>query len=100
MSSDDDFCNYGADNQRRRSLATPVPPSAGGGLGPDSPILPPDTGNINDDLDQRVSLNGNVQTTASEIAISDERVRHVLYSDVVPPSRDTLMLFLIPCRSD
>jgi len=73
MSSDDDGCGIG-DNQRG-SLASPVPPSAGG-LVPDSP-------RFDDAGEKRLSENGVASnTTATEIANTDERVRSVLYSDV------------------
>jgi hypothetical protein len=77
MSSDDDL--DGPDNRRRRSLATPVPPSAGGG-GPESPKF-----DSSDYPDKRGSVNGMTSATASDIATSDERVRQVLYSDVRSP---------------
>ena len=75
MSSDDEV--YA--DPRRRSVATPVPPSAGG-AGADSPRF--DNANDNDD---RGSMNGqSFPTTATEIASTDDRVRRVLYSDVFP----------------
>jgi hypothetical protein len=72
MSSDDE-------TYRGPSLAYPPQPSAGG-PGPESPKLD----NPQDDGDRRGSLNGNINnnSTASDIAGSDERVRQVLFSDV------------------
>jgi hypothetical protein len=106
MSSDEEFINYPADNGQRRSLTSPVPPSAGG-LRPESPRFDPENDNNNansnnnnnangDDFDQRrASLNAAVQhTTASEIANSDPRVRQVLYSDVL----SLVYLVLTRCR--
>lgn len=93
MSSDEEFINYPADNRQRRSLPSPVPPSAGG-LRPESPRFHQENDNNNandndynangDDFEQ--NRDGAVQhTTASELAKSDQRVRQVLYSDVPPP---------------
>jgi hypothetical protein len=78
MSSDDDF--YGADNPRR-SVASPVPPSAGG-RGPESPTLENNDNNNNDGTGRKASVHRVAHTTANDVAHSDERVREVLYSDV------------------
>jgi hypothetical protein len=109
MSSDEEFINYTADDGRRRSLASPVPPSAGG-LRPESPRFDRENdGNnandnnnndtIGDDFDQgRASLNGAVQhITASEVANSDPKVRQVLYSDVLS-TYFVVYLVLTRCR--
>ena len=77
MSSDDEL--NGLDNRPRRSLASPVPPSAGGG-GPESPKFD----NI-DDLDKIGSANETTLMTPNDVANSDERVKQVLYSDVRSP---------------
>lgn len=71
MSSDDEI-------YRGTSLAYPPQPSATT-VGPDSPKL-----GDQDDGDRRGSLNGNISnnTTANDVANSDERVRQVLFSDV------------------
>ena len=70
MSSDDEI-------YRGTSLAYPPQPSAAA-VGPDSPKF-----DNQDDGDRRGSLNGNINnTTANDIANSDERVRQVLFSDV------------------
>ena len=79
MSSDDEM-------YRGPSLNYPPQPSTGG-LGTESPNL-----DNPDDVERRGSLNGNnyhENTTANDVANSDERVRQVLYSDVrsVPIAR-------------
>ena len=86
MSSDDELF---AQDPRRRSLASPVPPSAGAYGRPDSPGLDNDAG----EAGRRVSFVENGRSTASEITASDESVREVLYSDVrdaVSAGADTL----------
>lgn len=77
MSSDEELNDL--DNRPRRSLTSPVPPSAGGG-GPESPKFD----NINDP-DKIGSVNEVTLTTPNEVANSDERVKQVLYSDVRSP---------------
>jgi hypothetical protein len=97
MSSDDDSIIPHTGNQRQRgSLASPVPPSAGG-LGPESPKFNQDDANNINDPDQRGPMNGDIPMTATEIANSDEKVRQVVYSDVhfYIPS----IALLIPIRS-
>jgi hypothetical protein len=90
MSSDDELY---AQDARRRSLASPVPPSAGGYGVPDSPRFD----NGGGEADRRTSVNDNGGgSTANEIANSDERVREVLYSDVCI----FMYLFLMDCRLD
>jgi len=90
MSSDDELY---AQDARRRSLASPVPPSAGGYGVPDSPRFD----NAGGEADRRTSVNENgAGSTANEIANSDERVREVLYSDVCI----LMYLFLMDCRLD
>jgi len=78
MSSDDELF---AQDARRRSLASPVPPSAGGCGVPESPRFD----NGGGDADRRASVNENGGATANEVANSDDRVREVLYSDVCDP---------------
>ena len=87
MSSDDEL--YGTDSRRRRSLATPVPPSAGGN-GRTSPGFendgrPTAEEGANEDV-RRTSttseVNVGVPPAANEIVEADERVRRVLFSDV------------------
>lgn len=71
MSSDDEM-------HKATSLVYP-PQTSAGGPGQESPKF-----ENTDDGDQRGSLNGNISqnTTANDIANSDERVRQVLFSDV------------------
>jgi hypothetical protein len=90
MSSDDELYPQ---ETRRRSLASPVPPSAGGYGVPDSPRFD----NGGGEVDRRTSVNETVpDSTANEIANSDENVRDVLYSDVRVP----MSMFLMTCRLD
>jgi hypothetical protein len=91
MSSDDELY---AQDARRRSLASPVPPSAGGYGVPDSPRFD----NAGGEADRRTSVNENGGgSTANEIANSDERVREILYSDVCIPMCRFLMVDWIKC---
>ena len=87
MSSDDEL--YGADNRRRASLATPVPPSAGGngreshGFENDRPRTI--DGGVNEDVRRTSRTSGldvGIPPAANEIVEADERVRRVLFSDV------------------
>jgi hypothetical protein len=90
MSSDDEFSGL---DQRRASVASPVPPASAGGTVPeDSPKF--DNNNLKppDDTDRRASVNGHVHTTAIDIANTDERVREVLYSDVQRPFHAILII--------
>ena len=89
MSSDEELF---APDARRRSVASPVPPSAGGYGVPDSPRFD----NGGGDAGRRASVNENGGSTANEIANSDDKVREVLYSDVCEP----VSLFLMDCRLD
>lgn len=84
MSSDDDI--HGTD-ARRQSLVSPQPPSAGG-LGPESPTVE----NVNEGVDKRASIDGTANTTANEIANTDEEVRRVIYSDVWTPDVWTILM--------
>jgi hypothetical protein len=87
MSSDDE---YTGDHRRRASLATPVPPSAGGN-GHDSPRFEndmPRTTATPDDMRRasRTSLTATaIPPTANEVVEADDRVRQVLFSDVDCP---------------
>jgi len=88
MSSDDELFTQDA---RRRSLASPAPPSAGGYGVPDSPKFD----NGGGETDRRTSVIEPVpRSTADEIANSDEKVREILYSDVRVPTS----MFLMVCR--
>jgi len=76
MSSDDEFT---ADH-RRMSLASPPPPSAGGQV-PESPKF---------DNEDDSGVNGNIHSTPTDVAQSDESVRQVLYSDVLSSGGDDI----------
>jgi hypothetical protein len=90
MSSDDE---YPGDHRRRTSLATPVPPSAGGN-GLESPRFEhdrPRTTGTPEDMRRasRTSLNATaIPPTANEVVEADDRVRQVLFSDVDPSTAE------------